>query len=93
LLQRLIPLDEGRANPLEGGGARRGLPFALLELVAQGLRPVQQPAVWRPQGLRKHDEGVTLLLETAELGAHLVKGAILVAGAMLELLPPTNQTR
>jgi hypothetical protein len=29
----------------------------------------------------------------AELGAHLVKGAILVAGAMLELLPPTNRTR
>jgi hypothetical protein len=34
LLQRLIPIDEGRANPLEGGGARRGLPLALLELVA-----------------------------------------------------------
>jgi hypothetical protein len=34
LLQRLIPIDEGYANPLEGGGARRGLPFALLELVA-----------------------------------------------------------
>jgi hypothetical protein len=34
LLQRLIPLDEGCANPLEGGGARRGLPFALLKLVA-----------------------------------------------------------
>jgi hypothetical protein len=40
LLQRLIPLDEGHANPFEGGGARRGLPFALLELVAQGLHPV-----------------------------------------------------
>jgi hypothetical protein len=34
LPQRLIPIDEGRANPLEGGGARRGLPLALLELVA-----------------------------------------------------------
>jgi hypothetical protein len=34
LPQRLIPVDEGRANPLEGGGARRGLPLALLELVA-----------------------------------------------------------
>jgi hypothetical protein len=41
LLERLIPLDEGRANLLEGGGVRRGLPFALLELVAQGLRPVR----------------------------------------------------
>jgi hypothetical protein len=93
LLQRLIPLDEGRANPLEGGGARRGLPFALLELVAQGLCPVRQPAVWRPQGLCERDEGITLLLETAEFGAHLVKGAIFVACAMLELLPPTDQTR
>jgi hypothetical protein len=45
----------------------------------------------RPQGLRERDEGVTLLLETAELGAHLVKGAILVAGATLELLLPTDQ--
>jgi hypothetical protein len=34
LPQCLIPLDEGRADPLEGGGARRGLPLALLELVA-----------------------------------------------------------
>jgi hypothetical protein len=93
LLQRLIPLDEGRANPLEGGGARRGLPFALLELVAQGLRPVRQRAIWRPQGLRERDEGVTLFLETAELGAHLVKGAILVAGAMLELLPPADRNQ
>jgi hypothetical protein len=33
-LQCLIPIDEGRANTLEGGGARRILPFALLELVA-----------------------------------------------------------
>jgi hypothetical protein len=33
-LQCLIPIDEGRANPLEGGGARRVLPLALLELVA-----------------------------------------------------------
>jgi hypothetical protein len=93
LLQRLIPLDEGCANPLEGGGARRGLPFTLLKLVAQGLRPIRQLAVWRLQGLRERDEGVTLLLEMAELGAHLVKGSILIAGAMLELLPPTNQTR
>jgi hypothetical protein len=26
LPQRLIPVDGGRADPLEGGGARRGLP-------------------------------------------------------------------
>jgi hypothetical protein len=34
LPQRLIPVDEGRANPFEGGGARRVLPLALLELIA-----------------------------------------------------------
>jgi hypothetical protein len=44
-----------------------------------------------PQGLRERDEGVTLLLEPAKLGTHLVEGAILVAGAVPELLPPTDQ--
>jgi hypothetical protein len=44
-----------------------------------------------PQGLRKRAEGVTLLPELAKLGTHLVEGAILVAGATLELLLPTNQ--
>jgi hypothetical protein len=41
LPQRLIPVDEGRANPLEDGGARLVLPFALLELIAQGHGPVR----------------------------------------------------
>jgi hypothetical protein len=27
------------------------------------------------------------------LGTHLVEGAVLVAGAVLELLPPTNQNQ
>jgi hypothetical protein len=27
----------------------------------------------------------------AELGTHLIEGAILVAGAVLELLPPADQ--
>jgi riboflavin synthase alpha subunit len=26
-----------------------------------------------------------------ELGGHLIKGAVLIAGAVLELLSPTNQ--
>jgi hypothetical protein len=71
----------------------RGLSLELQELVAQDLHPVRQPAVRGPQGLRERDEGVTLLPETAELGAHLVEGAILVAGAMLELLLPMDQTQ
>jgi hypothetical protein len=32
-----------------------------------------------------------LLPEVAELGTYLVEDAILVAGAVLELLPPTDQ--
>jgi hypothetical protein len=65
----------------------------LQELVAQGLRPVRQPAVLGPHDLRERVEGVTLLLELAELGTHLVKGAILVAGAVLKLLPPTDRNQ
>jgi hypothetical protein len=93
VLQRLIPIDEGRANLLKGGGTRRGLPLVLQVLVVQGLCPVRQPAVLGPQGLRERVEGVTLLPKLAELGAHLVKGTILVAGAVLELLPPTYQNQ
>jgi hypothetical protein len=46
-----------------------------------------------PQGLRERVEGITLLPELAELGTHLVEGAKLVAGVMLELLPPTDQNQ
>jgi hypothetical protein len=46
-----------------------------------------------PQGLRKRAEGVTLLSELAKLDTHLVEGAILVAGAVLELLPTTDQNQ
>jgi hypothetical protein len=46
-----------------------------------------------PQGLRERVEGVTLLPELAELGTHPVEGAILVVGAVLELLPPTDQNQ
>jgi hypothetical protein len=46
-----------------------------------------------PQGLRERVEGVTLLPELAELGTHLVEGTILVAGAVFELLPPTDRNQ
>jgi hypothetical protein len=46
-----------------------------------------------PQDVRKRVEGITLLPEMAELGTHLVEGAILVAGVVLELLPPTDQNQ
>jgi hypothetical protein len=72
---------------------RRDLPLVLQELVAQGLCSVRQPAVLGPQRLRERVEGVTLLSELAELGTHLVEGAVLVAGAVLELLPPTDRNQ
>jgi hypothetical protein len=46
-----------------------------------------------PQGLRKHVEGVTLLPKLAKLGTHPVEGTIFITGAVLELLPPTNQNQ
>jgi hypothetical protein len=59
------------------------LALQLQELVAQGLRPVRQPAIPGPQGLGEGVESVALLLELAELSAHLVEGAVPVAGAEL----------
>jgi hypothetical protein len=46
-----------------------------------------------PQGVGKRVEGIAPLPELAELGAHLVEGAVLVAGAELELLSPTSQNQ
>jgi hypothetical protein len=61
-----------------------------MELIAQGHGPVRQLAVRGPQGVGKRVEGVAPLPELAELGAHLVEGAVLVAGEELELLSPTS---
>jgi hypothetical protein len=62
-----------------------------MKLIAQGHGPVRQPAVRSPQGVGERVEGVTSLSELAELGAHLIEGTVLVAGAVLELLSPTSQ--
>jgi hypothetical protein len=45
------------------------------------------------QGLRKGVESVALLAKLAELGTHLAEGAVPVAGAVLELLPPTDRNQ
>jgi hypothetical protein len=84
LPQCLVPVDEGRANPLNGRGERRGLPLLQLqELVAQRLRPVRQPAIPGPQGLGEGVKSVALLPELAKLSAHLVEGTVPIAGAEL----------
>jgi hypothetical protein len=62
-----------------------------MELIAQGHGPVRQPAIRGPEGVGKRAEGVAPLPELVELGVHLVEGAVLVAGAALELLSPTSQ--
>jgi hypothetical protein len=67
------------------------LPLQLQELVAQGLRPIRQPAIPGPQGLGEGVESVALFPELAELGTHLVEGAIPDAGAELQLLPTTGK--
>jgi hypothetical protein len=91
LLQRFIPVDESRADHLDGGGTLWGLALQLQEVVPQDFRPVRQPAVTSPQGLVKGIEGVALLLKPAELEAHLVKGAVPVMGADLQLPPSANK--
>jgi hypothetical protein len=62
-----------------------------MELITQGHGPIRQPAVRGPQGVGECVEGVAPLPELSELGAHLVKGGVLVAGAELKLLSPTSQ--
>jgi hypothetical protein len=69
------------------------LPLQLQELVAQSLCPVRQPVVPGPQVLGERVESVALLLELAELGAHLVEGTVPVAGAELQLLPTTDKNQ
>jgi hypothetical protein len=91
LPQRLITVDEGCADPLEARAARQVLPRALGELVAPGYGPVRQPAVRSPEGVSERVESAASLSELVELGVHPIEGVVLVVGAALELLAPTNQ--
>jgi hypothetical protein len=59
----------------------------------QSLCPVRQPAVPGPQGLGERVESVALLLELAELSAHLIEGAVPVAGAELQPLSPADKNQ
>jgi hypothetical protein len=62
-----------------------------VKLIAQGHGPIREPAIWGPEGVGERVEGITPLPEPVELGVHLIEGAVLVAGAALELLSPTSQ--
>jgi hypothetical protein len=62
-----------------------------MKLIAQGHSPVGQPTIRSPEGVGERVEGVAPLPELAELGAHLIEGAVLVAGAVLEILSPTSR--
>jgi hypothetical protein len=89
--QHLVPVHERCAHCLDGGGSLRRLALQLQELVPQGFRPIRQPPVLRPQGLDEGVEGIALLLEPAELGAHPVEGIVPSPGAVLQFLPPANE--
>jgi hypothetical protein len=91
LPQCLITVDEGRADPLEARATRRVLPRALRKVIAQGHGPVRQPAIRSLEGVGECVEGTASLPELVELGVHPVEGAVLVAGAVLELLSPTTR--
>jgi hypothetical protein len=62
-----------------------------VEFIVQGHGPVRQPAVRSPEGVGKRVEGTASLPELVELGVHPIEGAVLFAGAALELLSPTSQ--
>jgi hypothetical protein len=62
-----------------------------MKLIAQGHSPVGQPTIRSPEGVGERVEGVAPLPELAELGAHLIEGAVLVAGTVLEILSPTSR--
>jgi hypothetical protein len=62
-----------------------------VKLIAQGHGPIREPAIRGPESVGERVEGITPLPELAELGGLLVEGAVLVAGAALELLSPTSQ--
>jgi hypothetical protein len=91
--QCLVSVHERSAHRLDGGGSLHRPALLLQELVLQGFHPIRQPPVLRPQGLDEGVESVALLLESAELGAHPVKGVIPSPGAVLQFLPPTNEDR
>jgi hypothetical protein len=62
-------------------------------LVQQGLGPVHQPPVWRPQGL---DEGVERVLfppVLVEIGVEAFEGVVSLPGPALQILSSTGKAR
>jgi hypothetical protein len=62
-------------------------------LVQQGLSPVHQPPVRRPQGLGEGVEGVVLPPVPVEIGIKVVDGVVPLPGPALQILPPTGKAR
>jgi hypothetical protein len=62
-----------------------------MKLIAQSHGPISQPTIRSTQGVGERVEGVAPPQELAELGAHLIEGAVLVEGAVLELLSPIGR--
>jgi hypothetical protein len=91
--QHVVPLDQHRPHPHDRGGAYRGLGALLRGRVQQGLGPVRQPPVRRPERLDKVLQGFVLPPVPAELGVEAVEGDIPLPGPALQLLPPTSRAR
>jgi hypothetical protein len=71
----------------------RGLGIRLRRLVQQGLGPVHQPPVWRPQGLDEGVDGVVLPPVPTEIDVEAVEGVVSLPGLELQILPPTGKAR
>jgi hypothetical protein len=93
LTQRIIPLHQRRPHPLDRGGASRGLGALLRGQVQQGLNPVRQPPVRRPQSLDEGVQGLVLPQVPLKVGVEAVEGIVSLPGPSLQLLPPTSEAR
>jgi hypothetical protein len=75
-VQRVVPLDQHRPHPHDRGGAFRGLGALLWGRIQQGLGPVRQPLVRRPEGLDKGLQGFILSPVPAGIGIKAVEDGI-----------------
>jgi hypothetical protein len=92
-VQRIVPLHQCHLHPLDRGDVLYSLGVLLRRLVQQGLGPVHQPPVWRPQGLDEGVEGVVLPPVPVEVGVQAVEGVIPLPGPAPQILPPTDKGR
>jgi hypothetical protein len=62
-------------------------------MIQQGLGPVHQPPVGRPQRLNKGVEGVVLPPVPVEVSIEAVEGVVSLPGPALQVLPSTGKAK